>query len=103
MFDILSYARDNDVSVEVFPVADPDGYMIRIRDFKTAASESTTIRDCDLRGLAKPEVYIEKRCDQLLAMIGKRKAAQKKREADQAHRNAIEDFFRSPGNGIMVQ
>lgn len=103
MFDIFGYAKDNEVSVEVYPVADPDGYMVRLRDFKTAATESTLIRESDLRGLAKPGAYIESRCDQLITMIGKRKAEHDRRKKESVRRNAIWDFFRSSGTGIMEQ
>lgn len=95
-FDVISYARDNEVAVEVMPLSPSEGIRLRLRDIFTAAQESATIRPGDLSG-QDPEMqaaYIESRCDELLASIGKRKHEHSRRAAEQAHRNAIEDFFR---------
>ena len=37
MFDVINYARDNDVAVEIIPQSPEDGIRIRIRDTRTAA------------------------------------------------------------------
>ncbi len=103
MFDMIRYAVENEVSIEVYPSRGVDGFVIRLRDMKNAATESSVVRWHELQGIARKDLFIEDRCDRLLTSMGKRKAVQKQREAEQAHRNAIEDFFRSPGNGIMVQ
>lgn len=103
MFDVISYACDNDVLVEVFKAYRIDGFVVRVSDPKSAARESAVIRWSELDGKDDKAAYIETRCDAILAAIGKRKAEHTQREAEQAHRNAIEDFFRSPGNGIMGQ
>ena len=97
MFDVISYARDNEVSVEIIPLSPSEGILIRLRDLYTAAQESTTIRPGDLANQAPAmrAVYIESRCDELLASIGKSKAEHDQRKKEGDHRRAIWDFFRN--------
>ena len=73
MFDVINYARDNDVAVEIIPQSPEEGIRIRIRDTKTAAQESLLVTQKELDNSALPDVLIEKRCDCLMDMIGKRK------------------------------
>lgn len=94
MFDLISYAAENNIKAETYPVKDPDGFVIRLRDLRTAATESTVIQYKDLTGLARPGLYIEQRLDSMLSMIGKRRAEHEERERASKHRNDIEGFFR---------
>ena len=50
---------------------------------------------------ALPDVLIEKRCDCLMDMIGKRKRAYNQYAAEAARMREREAFFREPKNGKL--
>ena len=43
MFDVIRYAMENEVSMEVIPLGVGSGLRIRLRDNKSAAQESLAI------------------------------------------------------------
>ena len=94
MFDVINYARDNDVAVEIIPQSPEDGIRIRMRDTKTAAQESLLVTQKELDHSTLPDVLIEKRCDLLLDMIGKRKSAYNRFAAEAERMREREAFFR---------
>lgn len=101
MFDVINYARDNDVAVEIIPQSPEEGIRIRIRDTKTAAQESLLVTQKELDNSTLPDVHIEKRCDCLMDMIGKRKRAYNQYAAEAARMREREAFFREPKNGKL--
>ena len=101
MFDFINYARDNDVAVEIIPQSPEDGIRIRMRDTKTAAQESLLVTQKELDPSTLPDVLIEKRCDLLLDMIGKRKSAYNRFAAEAERMREREAFFRDHKDGKL--
>lgn len=101
MFDVINYARDNDVAIEIIPQDPEEGIRIRVRDTKTAAQESLLVTQKELDKSTLPDVLIEKRCDRLLDMIGKSRKALDQLAAEAARMREREAFFRESQNGKM--
>lgn len=99
MFDVIRYAMENEVSMEVIPLGVGSGLRIRLRDNKSAAQESLAILPGEMAEAASPDALIESRCDRILAMIGKRKAGHEAWAEESRKRAQIENFFRDAANG----
>lgn len=99
MFDVIRYALENEVSVEIIPLGSGSGIRIRLRDIGSAAQESLAILPGEMAEAVSPDGLVEGRCDVLLAMIGKRKASHEAWAEESRKRAQIENFYRDAANG----
>lgn len=77
MFDILSFAADNNVEVSVRPGTGRVAWEIYLRDRSLNIVEFTQIQEMELKGVAKVDKYIEGRCNKMMDSI-RRQRTQKK-------------------------
>lgn len=78
MFDILSFAADNNVEVSVRPGTGRVAWEIYLRDRSLNLTEFIQIKEMELRGVANVDKYIENRCNQLMDTIRRQRAEQAK-------------------------
>lgn len=99
MFDVISYALDNEVSIEIIPMGPEEGFRIRMRDIRNAAQESLLVSQVEYLKATLPDVLIEQRCDRLLELIGKKKRSFTQYAEASARMREREAFFREPKDG----
>ena len=71
MFDVMKYAADHQVEVDVRPGTLPVVWEIFIRDRGLDLVEFTQILDRELERQHNVDLYLEKRCDAMMAEITK--------------------------------
>lgn len=69
MFDVMKYAADHQVEVDVRPGTLPVVWEIFIRDRGLDLVEFTQILDRELERQYNIDLYLEKRCDAMMAEI----------------------------------
>lgn len=69
MFDVMKYAADHQVEVDVRPGTLPVVWEIFIRDRGLDLVEFTQILDRELERQHNIDLYLEKRCDTMMAEI----------------------------------
>jgi len=69
MFDVMKYAADHKVEVDVRPGTLPVVWEIFIRDRGLNLVEFTQILDRELERQYNIDLYLEKRCDAMMAEI----------------------------------
>ena len=77
MFDVMKYAADHQVEVDVRPGTLPVVWEIFIRDRGLDLVEFTQILDRELERQHNIDLYLEKRCDALMEDITLVRQAQK--------------------------